>query len=76
MKKTPVSVTTQVVLASSSCPMSSQKYLPAIWARFASTMIPATATPQPPIHPVRGPKAFAAQVKVVPQSGTARLSSR
>ena len=34
-------------------------------------MIPATAMPQPPIHPTLGPKAFAAQVNVVPQSGTA-----
>jgi hypothetical protein len=39
-------------------------------------MMPATATPQPPSHPTHGPKAFADQVKVVPQSGTARFSSR
>lgn len=38
--------------------------------------MPATATPQPPIQPTQGPKAFAPQVKVVPQSGTALLSSR
>ena len=38
--------------------------------------MPATATPQPPIQPTRGPNALVAQVKVVPQSGTARLSSR
>ena len=38
--------------------------------------MPAIATPQPPSHPTHGPKAFVAQVKVVPQSGTARLSSR
>ena len=50
--------------------------MPAICARFASTMMPATATPQPPIQPTQGPNAFVAHVKVVPQSGTARFSSR
>ena len=38
--------------------------------------MPATATPHPPSHPTQGPNAFVAQVKVVPQSGTALLSSR
>jgi hypothetical protein len=38
-------------------------------------MTSATMMPQPPIHPVRGPKARAAQVKVVPQSGSTSLSS-
>jgi len=38
--------------------------------------MPATATPQPPIQPTHGPKALVPQVKVVPQSGTALLSSR
>ena len=32
-------------------------------------MIPETARPQPPIQPIHGPKAFVAQVNVVPQSG-------
>ncbi len=31
--------------------------------------------PQPPIQPVRGPNARVAQVKVVPQSGSALFSS-
>ena len=31
--------------------------------------------PQPPSQPVLGPKARAAQVKVVPQSGSALFSS-
>ncbi len=35
----------------------------------------AITMPQPPIHPVRGPKARAPQVKVVPQSGSEALSS-
>lgn len=38
--------------------------------------MPASATAHPPIQPTHGPKALAPQVKVVPQSGTARLSSR
>ena len=38
--------------------------------------MPATATPQPPIQPTQGPKAFVPHVNVVPQSGTALLSSR
>ena len=47
-----------------------------ISARFAMTKMPATASAQPENQPVRGPKALAAQVKTVPQSGSALLSSR
>ena len=50
--------------------------MPAISATLASTMIAETATPQPPIQPIQGPKALVPQVKVVPQSGMARFSSR
>ena len=39
------------------------------------TMTSATMIPQPPIQPALGPKARAAQVKVVPQSGSALFSS-
>lgn len=39
-------------------------------------MIVAITSPQPHIHPRRGPKAFTVQVNEVPQSGTALLSSR
>lgn len=39
------------------------------------TMMSATMMPQPPIQPVRGPKARVAQVKVVPQSALLALSS-
>ncbi|CAL2057616.1 exported hypothetical protein [Streptomyces murinus] len=45
-------------------------------ARFAITMMLATISPQPPIHPVRGPNARVAQVKVVPQSASLAFSSR
>ena len=45
-------------------------------ARLAITMTSAATMPQPPIHPVLGPKARLAQVKVVPASGSASLSSR
>ena len=38
-------------------------------------MTSAAMIPQPPIHPVLVPNARAAQVKVVPQSGSALLSS-
>jgi len=33
-------------------------------AAFATKMMPETASPHPPIQPVRGPNAFVAQVKV------------
>ena len=39
------------------------------------TSTSAAMMPQPPAQPVRGPKARAAQVKVVPQSGSALFSS-
>ena len=38
-------------------------------------MTSAAMMPQPPIQPIRVPKARAAQVNVVPQSGSALLSS-
>jgi hypothetical protein len=50
-------------------------YCPAIWDRSAITMTSAAMIPQPPIQPTHGPKARAAQVNVVPQSGSGRLSS-
>src|SRR5690625_3504510 len=45
-------------------------------ARFESTRTVAATRPQPPIHPSQGPNARVAQVKVVPESGIAVLSSR
>ena len=39
------------------------------------TMTSAAMMPQPPIQPTSGPNARDAQVKVVPQSGSALLSS-
>jgi hypothetical protein len=38
-------------------------------------MMSAAMMPQPPIHPARAPNARAAQVNVVPQSGSALFSS-
>src|ERR1700709_1025375 len=58
-----------------SSPRKVNEYDPAICARFAMTMTSAAMIPQPPIQPVFGPNARAAQVKVVPQSGSALLSS-
>ena len=48
---------------------------PAIAARLAITMTSAAMIPHPPIQPISGPNARDAQVKVVPQSGSALLSS-
>ncbi len=54
-------------------PKSRKTYWPAIWARLAITRMSAAMIPQPPNQPVLGPKARVAQVKVVPQSGSAAL---
>jgi hypothetical protein len=45
-------------------------------ARLESTRMVAASRPQPPIQPSHGPKALETQVKVVPESGIARLSCR
>ncbi len=45
-------------------------------ARLDSTRIVAATNPQPAIQPTHGPKARAAQVKEVPESGISRFSSR
>ena len=55
---------------------SRKKYDPAIAARLAITTTSAATIAQPPIHPVLGPNVRAAQVKVVPASGSASFSSR
>ena len=54
---------------------SSNTYWPAIWARLAITRMSAATMPQPPIHPTWGLNALVAQVKVVPQSGSALFIS-
>ena len=54
---------------------SSKTYWPATWARLAITRMSAAMMPQPPIHPTRGVNALVAQVKVVPQSGSALFIS-
>ena len=74
MNATPAAVTHTVPAPLK--PMRSRKYRPAIWDRLAITMTSAAIIPQPPIQPVRAPKARAAQVKVMPQSGSALFSSR
>ena len=70
---TPTS-STQPLLGLLPIPLASKRrktYWPAIWARLAMTKRSAAMMPQPPNHPVFGPKARAPQVKVVPQSGSA-----
>ncbi len=54
---------------------SRKMYCPATCARLAMTSTSAATMAQPPAQPVFGPNARVAQVKVVPQSGSALLSS-
>jgi hypothetical protein len=61
MNPTPVAVV-RMRFSARVLSMSSQRYFPAIWARLASTTIPATAMPQPPIQPVNFPNALEAHV--------------
>ncbi len=75
IQTTPATVDHSVLSASESSPTRVKEYLPAIAARFAMTMMSAMMMPHPPSHPARVPNARAAQVKVVPQSGSALLSS-
>jgi hypothetical protein len=70
---TPTKVTQKVLAAAPSAPKRRNVYSPAIWARFAITTTSATMIAQPPIQPAAGPSARAAQVKVVPQSGSTRF---
>jgi len=49
-------------------------YCPATWGREAMTSTSATMIAQPPAQPELGPNARVAQVKVVPQSGSALFS--
>ena len=48
-------------------------YCAATSARLAMTMTSATMIAQPVIQPIRGPIARVTQVKLVPQSGSARF---
>ena len=57
-----------------SAPKSRNRYWPATCARLAITSTSAAMIPQPPIQPAFGPNALVAQVKVVPQSGSALFS--
>ncbi len=54
---------------------SKKTYCPATWARLAITSTSAATIAQPFAQPVFGPNARVAQVNVVPQSGSALLSS-
>ncbi len=77
MKSTPTR-STQGLVALSPMPFalnSRKPYWPATSARLAMTRTSEAMIPQPPAQPVFGPKARVAQVKVVPQSGSALLSS-
>ena len=56
-------------------PKSRNLYWPLTWARLAMTRTSAAMMPQPPSQPTHGLKVRVAQVNVVPQSGSALLSS-
>ena len=57
-------------------PKNRNRYCPAICAWDAIAKRSAAIVPQPPAnHPVRGPSARAAHVKLVPQSGSTRFIS-
>lgn len=58
------------------CEISRKRKSTAMPARLDSTRIVATTRPQPAIQPTHGPKARAAQVNEVPESGIRLLSSR
>lgn len=58
------------------CDSSRKRKSTATPARFDSTRIVATTRPHPAIQPTHGPKARAAQVKLVPASGMRLFSSR
>ncbi|CNL15873.1 Uncharacterised protein [Mycobacterium tuberculosis] len=58
------------------CDRSRNRKSTATPARLDSTRIVATTRPQPAIQPTHGPKARAAQVNDVPESGMRLLSSR
>ena len=54
---------------------SRKTYWPATWARLAMTSTSAATIAHPPYQPAFGPNARVAQVKVVPQSGSALFIS-
>ena len=58
-----------------SAPKSRNRYSLATCARLAMTRMSATTIPQPPHHPVFGPKARVPHVNVVPQSGSALFNA-
>ena len=58
------------------CEISRNRKSTAMPARLDNTRIVATISPHPAIQPTYGPKALVAQVKLVPESGMALLSSR
>ncbi len=69
IQMTPITVTANV--EGLLMPKRRNEYRPAIWARFAMTMMSATTIAQPVIQPVFGPNARVAHEKLVPASGSA-----
>ncbi len=77
MKTTPTSRTHSLVglLPIPWAPKRMNVYCPATWARLAMTRTSAAMIPHPPSQPTMGLKARVPHVNVVPQSGSALLSS-
>src|SRR3954471_13194091 len=69
IQTTPITVTAKV--DGSSTPNRRNEYRPAIWARFAMTMMSATTIAQPETQPAPGPNARVTHENVVPASGSA-----
>ncbi len=75
IQTTPTKVTQNPELSAAMpwAPKSENVYTPAIEARLGMTTRSVMRMPQPASHPVLGPMARVTQVKVVPQSGSARF---
>ena len=73
MKTMPRNSVHHVLAARLSQPKSRNVYCAAINARLGMMMRSATMLLQPPIQPARGPIERVTQLKLVPQSGSARL---
>ena len=65
-----------VELAALCQPTRMKRYLPAISDRVAMTITSAAKMAKPVTQPSPGPRARVTQAKLVPQSGSTRLSAR
>ena len=73
IQATPTARIAHLLAAAASQPKSWNEYWPATKARLGMTSTSATMIAQPAVQPLFGPIALLTHVKVVPQSGSARL---